>query len=145
VQLSTLIERRSQDATAVLAEREMRRFERDGEQFSIDLDRTGPRRDQRHWPDLAPLAGRRRTALELEFTPKGTQLLASIVEAYTLSSYDEVRYVVTEPALARRIASLATTTTAPLHAGTTTRIVVVPWITVDGDVAAAVKVASQRD
>jgi hypothetical protein len=143
VRLCTLIERRSPDAD-VLTERQARALERDGDGFSIDLGGLGPRRDRRHWPDVIVRADQRRTALELEFTPKGTQRVGSIVDAYATSQYDEVRYVVTSPALAARIVSLARSTWLPELRARRTPIAVVPWIAVRSDMAAEIAAANGR-
>jgi hypothetical protein len=143
VRLCGLIERRSPDSE-ILTERQARALERDGDRFSIDLGGAGPRRDRRHWPDLIVQPHQRRTALELEFSPKGTQRLASIVEAYAVSGYGEVRYVVSSPALAARIVALAQSTWLPGPGWSRTPIVVVPWIDIPKDVADEITAANGR-
>jgi hypothetical protein len=94
----------------VLTERECRARERDQtpdrERYSVELH--GPDRgDRTRWPDLVLEADGRRTAIEIEFSPKYTPRLAGIIAGYRSSSYEQVRFYVINPRLGARIAELA--------------------------------------
>jgi len=86
----------------VLTERECRQREaaEPADRFSVDV--AGARR----WPDVVVDAVDGRRAFEIEFASKGTARLRQIVGAYERSRYGEVRFLVRDAALGRRIASL---------------------------------------
>jgi len=86
----------------VLTERECRQREaaEPADRFSVDV--AGARR----WPDVVVDAVDGRRAFEIEFASKGTARLRQIVGAYERSRYGEVRFLVKDAALGRRIASL---------------------------------------
>lgn len=78
----------------VVTEREMRRSEAaGGQQFSVEL-RTPHDQPRRRWPDYVISTDAGRTAVELEFSPKATLRLESIVRGYLRAWYDFVDFVV---------------------------------------------------
>ena len=124
----------------VFTERECRRREADGEKgFSVRL--LGPE-EQLRWPDLVLYNARVRNAIELERAPKTTKRLRAIVEAYALSDYRRVLFLVESPALARRLAVLARRISAEL-AGVreVPELVVMPHLDLDDEQDAAVRAA----
>lgn len=89
----------------VFSERELRREECGSGLVSIGRARHGD--DMTHCPDLAIVSGRQRWALELEFSPKGSQRLRGILTGYRRSDYAGVVYYVRDPALARSLSRLS--------------------------------------
>ncbi|MDQ3608042.1 MAG: hypothetical protein M3459_03950 [Actinomycetota bacterium] len=90
----------------MLTERECRTLDSPDRRYSVDVEGPG-RGDRRRWPDLVIERPVGRLAVELEFTPKWTQRLESIMAGYAHSDYREVRWLVTLPTLAARITQLA--------------------------------------
>jgi hypothetical protein len=124
----------------VLTERECRRREADGESgFSVRLP--GPE-DHLRWPDLVLYNAHVRDALELERAPKTTKRLRSIVEAYALSDYRRVLFLVESPALARRLAGLTRRISAEFaFQADAPQLVVMPHVELDDGQDAAVRAA----
>ncbi|MBW3665921.1 MAG: hypothetical protein KY469_22805 [Actinobacteria bacterium] len=93
----------------VLTEREGRARQADGAgRFSVVVSGGGGSRALR-WPDLVVHTGRRRVALELELAAKTTERLTGIVGGYLDAGvFDEVRFLVGSPALARRLSRVCT-------------------------------------
>lgn len=70
-----------------------------------------------------------RVAVEVEFAPKSKDRLRRILAGYRYSLYDQVRYVVSAPAMATRLSELATHEALdlwPQQRGVT-RLVILPW------------------
>jgi hypothetical protein len=93
----------------VLTERECRARERsqtpDRARYSVEV--LGENRgDRTRWPDLVLEVDGRRTAIEVEFSPKYTPRLAGIIAGYRSSSYEQVRFYVISPRLGARISEL---------------------------------------
>lgn len=93
----------------VRTERECRQLEaRTNERRSVDLEFVTSRKDRSRWPDLVLERPDGLMAFEIEFSPKGSRRLAAIINAYVLSPvYREVRYLLTDPALAARVTHIA--------------------------------------
>ncbi len=90
----------------VLTERDAREREPDEDRrCSVDV-RAEHGVTAKRWPDASVTDGRRTVALEVEFAAKGTERLSRILEAYIASSMAEVRFFVTDPVVAGRIARL---------------------------------------
>ena len=122
----------------VRTERECRRREADGEKgFSVRLP--GPDAQLR-WPDLVLYNPHLQDAIELERAPKTMKRLRAIVEAYAVSDYRRVLFLVESPALARRLAVLTRRISAEL-AGVVdaTEFVVMPHVDLDAEQDAAVR------
>ena len=100
---------RNEPAPRVLTERECRRLETETGKRRDSVDVFGDSRgNRRRWPDAVVEDTAKRCAYEIEFAPKGTARLRSIVQAYERATvYDEVVFMVKSPALGRRIQSLA--------------------------------------
>jgi DNA-binding MarR family transcriptional regulator len=84
------------DGARVLTERDMRRAARDepGRSWSVGIVRERGRRGRR-WADYAVETPEGRTAVELEFSMKGTSRLRSIIRGYLESgAFDYVDFVV---------------------------------------------------
>lgn len=117
----------------VLTERECRACERseapDRARYSVEVLGEG-RGDRTRWPDLVFQVDGRRTAVEVEFSPKYTPRLAGIIAGYRSSSYAQVRFYVINSRLGTRIAELVADA-APLPGFpppvTHVPIVVLPW------------------
>ena len=124
----------------VLTERECRRLEADGEKgFSVRLP--GPK-DQLRWPDLVLRNARVRDAIELERAPKTTKRLRAIVEAYALSDYRRVLFLVESPPLARRLAVLTRRVGAELaFQPAAPQLVVMPHVDLEAEQDASVRAA----
>ena len=124
----------------VLTQRECRRREADGEKgFGVRL--FGPE-SQLRWPDHVLCNARLRDAIELERAPKTTKRLRSIVEAYALSDYRRVLFLVESPALARRLAVLTRRISAELaFQADAPQLVVMPHVELDDEQDAAVRAA----
>lgn len=132
----------------VLTERDARAREADsGDRHSADVRPAGGEL-QRRWPDLIvehPTAGR--VAVEVEFAAKHTERLRRIVAGYLNARwFAQVRVLVREPAVERRIAALAATARPSpalmaLLDGRTPEFVVEPW---SGPQAAAVALGRSR-
>src|SRR4051794_31979417 len=85
-------------AARVLTERDMRRDEqsRDGRRWAVEVTRPRGRRGRR-WPDYAVDVPAGRTAVELEFSLKGTTRVRGIVRGYLRSDlYEFVDFLVLE-------------------------------------------------
>jgi hypothetical protein len=90
----------------VLTERDSRRLTAQGpKRYSVAIRDRGDLTDR--WPDVVVIAAKATVAIEIEFAPKHTPRLARIVRAYLFSDLDEVRFLVTSPALARRLRAVA--------------------------------------
>ena len=116
----------------VRTERECRTLEakEDGD-YSVLVWRSD-RPDERRWPDVVLDGDSRRSALELELSPKGTSRLQSIVDAYAKSSsYAEVIFLAADASIARRLArcvqAAASPVGSPLFTRSTSTLRVVPW------------------
>ena len=69
---------------------------------------------ERRWPDVIVQAPDHLTAIEIELADKGRTRLRHIIAGYLASPvFDEVRFLVADPALERRIRALAGELTAP--------------------------------
>jgi DNA-binding MarR family transcriptional regulator len=130
----------------VLTERECRLLEvRDERRLSVDVERATGRGDRRRWPDLVLETDGRRTAVEIEFAPKGSERLAAIVDAYLQSvTFTDVRFLMSEPATARRLASIVavesiSTQTRDLFPVRGPHVVVAPWVAAGAAQRAAVQ------
>jgi len=97
----------------VFTERECRQAERRGdERWSVDVYDDG--RMRHRWPDLVVDLGGRRRALEIELAVKHTSRLRNIVESYAGDAvFEEVLWLVEQPALRRRIETLIEEVTGP--------------------------------
>jgi len=128
----------------VFTEREGRARQADGAgRFSV-MVYGGGRRALR-WPDLVVETGQRRVALELELAAKTTERLNRIVAGYLDARvFDEVRFLVGSPALARRLARVCRDS-IPAMVGSSaraqTRVRVEAWpdapVALGGQIAAA--------
>ena len=88
VALACRFERRA-GSHVVLTERECRSRERGlpaERRYSVDLNGPGNRRDRSRWPDLVPEIDERRVAFEIEFAPKTTSRLTTILDGYFCST-----------------------------------------------------------
>lgn len=101
----------------VYTERECRQAEAAGDRrWSVDVLAEG--RTQRRWPDLVIDFGDRRQAIELELAVKHTVRLRAIIESYQFAyEFDELLWLVEQPALHRRL-SLMLRDAAPRLAAT---------------------------
>jgi hypothetical protein len=80
--------------------------------------------------------------VELELAPKTTKRLRAIVDAYAMSDYRRVLFLVESPALGRRLAVLTRRITAELAGWpTATELVVMPHVDLDEEEDAAVRAA----
>lgn len=116
----------------VLTERDAREIERTEERrFCVDV-RAPHGVTAKRWPDVCLTNGQRTVALEVEFAAKGTDRLARILEAYLASPMAEVRFFVTDPVVAGRIARLkrALTVAFGVPGARLCRVEVLPWDTV---------------
>jgi len=149
VWLASRIERST--ALRVLSERECRHLQARGEErFSVDVERSTGRGDRRRWPDLVLEKAGRRVAVEIEFAPKGSGRLGAIVDAYLQSiAFGEVRFLVSHPATARRLARIVqaetvSTQTRELFPIRGPTVVVSPWTGASAGERAAVQLAIDR-
>jgi hypothetical protein len=116
----------------VRTERECRAAEAVSEgAYSVSVVPPG-RAPERRWPDLVLEDATRRTALELELSPKGTSRLQAIVDAYaTDSSYSEVVFLAVDASIARRLARTVRAAARPLPSARlaipAASMRVVPW------------------
>jgi hypothetical protein len=126
VWLVTELERADANAV-VLTERECRQREGAGEpRYSVAVAVGGAR--SRRWPDVVVEYGMRRRAIEIEFSPKGTDRLRRIVQRYESSGYADVLFLVTSLALGRRLKRLADRSALPSRLKlTTTKVRVAAW------------------
>lgn len=99
---------RAHPAVAARTEREQRTAEADGaHQFSVALAPGGPRNERCRWADVVLDDGPRRIAVELELSTKAPERLKRIVDGYAACQhFDEVRFLVRERALAKRLTDL---------------------------------------
>ena len=110
----------------------------------------GERQDRRRWPDLAVRHKDRLTAVEIEFSPKGTGRLEGIVGAYVQCTHsDGVRFLVSDPVLAARLTKLVDCEVHDARAGMfgarrRLDIAVTPWSGGTGAQRRAVSVAIAR-
>jgi hypothetical protein len=124
----------------VRTERECRMSESGERRYSVDLTKVG-RGAERRWPDLVLDGERRRSAIELELSAKGTTRLASIVAAYaTSSTFDEVVFLAADVPTARALARSVEAATPRAIIGDTVgrpavAVRVVPWIGLAGEQA----------
>ena len=136
---------RAEPHAAVLTERECRRLEdADDPRYSVNV---GDRR--RRWPDIVIESQRARRAIEIEFSPKGTDRLETIVAAYAFCGYAETLFLVKSIALGRRIQALSEPTVrSPLFGGTgkleVPRIRVAAWPRLPEDERQRVEAALAR-
>jgi len=149
VWLASRIERST--ALQVLSERECRHLQARGEErCSVDVERTTGRGDRRRWPDLVLKQDGARIAVEIEFAPKGSARLGAIVDAYLQSvAFSEVRFLVSHPATATRLArtvhaETVATQTRELFPIRGPRVVVSPWTGASDGERAAVQLAIDR-
>ena len=116
--ITLLTARLELDATAqprtILTERDARIAEqRTGRRHSVDV-RSARAGLERRWPDVILNTPDRLTAVEIELADKGRTRLRYIIAGYLASPvFDEVRFLVADPALRRRIQALAGELTAP--------------------------------
>jgi DNA-binding MarR family transcriptional regulator len=96
----------------VLTEREQRAAQTAGHaRYSVALRQTRYGERER-WPDIVLESSGGRIAIEIELSLKAPERLKRILAGYAATRhYDEVHYLVTEPALASRLATLARTDT----------------------------------
>jgi hypothetical protein len=116
----------------ILTERDCRRrqAEDDGQRFSVGvMDDRGRATDR--WPDIVIVApSGDRTAIELEFSPKGTDRLQRILRGYLSSSLSEVRFLVESASLGRRLTRIVDAERATMLDGVDgdlCRVVVDAW------------------
>lgn len=103
---------------------------------SVDLEVNAGRRDRRRWPDLVVERPEGPLAIEIELTPKGSDRLAAIINAYLVSDvFRDVSYLLTDPALAARVtrvaADQAATTRRLIYPPAPTRLVTTAWPAAD--------------
>ena len=72
--------------------------------YSVSVFGRRSAREEQRWPDVVVEGPSRKAAFELEFSPKGAERLRSIPDAYACSSYADVCFLVTSPAVARAVA-----------------------------------------
>jgi hypothetical protein len=130
VELVASLELSAHASARVLTERDCRRRTATGPvRYSVRV--RSDRGEQNRWPDVAVIANAARIAVEIELAPKHTARLAQIVRGYLLSNdYDEVRFLVASPSLARRLSAIALDQRARLgldHADDSTRVVIDAW------------------
>jgi len=149
VWLASRIERST--ALQVLSERECRHLQACGEErFSVDVERATGRGDRRRWPDLVLEQAGRRIAVEIEFAPKGSARLGAIIDAYLQSTcFSEIRFLVSDPTTARRLARIiaaetASTQTRELFPIRGPRVAVSPWTGASPAERGAVQLAIDR-
>jgi hypothetical protein len=108
VWLVTQLERDAGGSVRILTERECRQLEAADplRRFSVAIV-GGEHRGRRRWPDVVIESDARRGAIEIEFAPKGSARLRHILEAYAVSGYAEVNFLVKDAALGQRITGLA--------------------------------------
>jgi excisionase family DNA binding protein len=138
VRLASFLEQHFTGMT-VLSERELRRRDRETPgRYRVDI--YGPRNERARWPDLVAESATARVAVEVEFAPKASDRLRRILAGYRCSLYDQVRYVVNSPAMARRLSDLADREGMGLwpHEPAVTRLVILSWPWLTQDRAAAV-------
>ncbi len=123
---------RNQDATTtILTERQMRTAQAAGAmRFSVEVPGARGGTAQR-WPDVVVVAEKRRLALELELTGKGTTRLRDIIAAYAAAPwFTEVRFLAGTVPVARRLHRLMKAYPAPielLDGRRGARLTVEPW------------------
>lgn len=105
VRLVTELEHEYSDAL-VLTERECRQLDDPAKGRRYGVEVFGDGRDNKRWPDAILETAEGRRAFELEFSPKGTDRLKRIVDAYECSGYEDVMFLVKSAALGRRIKRL---------------------------------------
>ena len=117
----------------VRTERECRTLEaKDAGRYSVTVTRPG-RPEERRWPDIVLEGDRRRSALELELSAKGTTRLQAIVAAYAaVPWFDEVVFLAASASIAKRLARAVAEAPRPLvlHAERSApraKLRVVPW------------------
>lgn len=99
------VEEELQAETEVLTEREIRERASFGEIWSVRLP--GPGAKVR-WPDLVVIREGRATAIELELAAKRSHRLARIIDGYERqTTYERVRFVIDQGAVAERVARIA--------------------------------------
>lgn len=127
VRLATFLELRLPH-TVVITERELRQLDRETPgRYRVNVN--GPRNERARWPDLVTESDTSRVAVEVEFAPKATDRLRRILAGYRYSPYDQVRYVVSSLAMARRISRLADRERLGLwtERRSATRLIILPW------------------
>jgi DNA-binding transcriptional ArsR family regulator len=115
----------------VVTEREARSLEAAGSRrYSADIAKVSDQQERR-WPDLVLESSTRRVAVEIELAPKGATRLRGIVEGYAAAPwFDEVRFLVRDERLARRLGDLALCRPAAEPAGRFTArpaVAIVSW------------------
>jgi len=99
------VEEELRGETEVLTEREIRERASFGEVWSVRLP--GPGAKVR-WPDLVVIRGGHATAIELELAAKRSHRLARIIDGYERqTTYERVRFVIEQGAVAERVARIA--------------------------------------
>jgi hypothetical protein len=146
VELVASLELSAHASARVLTERDCRWQTAAGPaRYSVAI--RGDRGEQKRWPDVAVIANAARIAVEIELAPKHTARLARIVRGYLLSNdYDEVRFLVASPPLARRLSAIALDQRARLglrHASDTTRVTIDAWSHASPAERAAIRSASR--
>ncbi|HEX8082677.1 MAG TPA: helix-turn-helix domain-containing protein [Solirubrobacteraceae bacterium] len=126
----------------VRTERECRTLESAGvSRYSVPVSRPG-REDERRWPDVVLEAEGRRSALELELSPKGATRLQAIADAYAAASYfDEVVFLAADASIARRLARVAVASHPGLPAVAKLRVVPSPLLSGDDQKTIAAAIA----
>ena len=99
------VEEELRGETEVLTEREIRERTAFGEVWSVRLPGSGAKV---RWPDLVVIRGGRATAIELELAAKRSHRLARIIDGYERqTTYERVRFVIEQGAVAERVARIA--------------------------------------
>lgn len=127
----------------VRTERECRTLEaEDAGRYSVTVSRPG-RPEERRWPDIVLDGDRRRSALELELSAKGTTRLQAIVDAYAAAPwFDEVVFLAASVSIAKRLARAVANAPQPLACRTRfTALRVVPWPVIAADDQRAIAAA----
>jgi DNA-binding Lrp family transcriptional regulator len=95
-------------STRILTERDARTLEATTDsRYSVDVASTRHGLERR-WPDVIIETPERRTAIEIEFADKGAGRLRRIIDGYrSATTFDEVRFLVSDAPLRKRIEAYA--------------------------------------
>lgn len=108
--IASFVSRVERSGRGVVARTEREQRSLEGERaarFSVEVRPARPR-EVRRWPDVVLETPARRVAIEIELSEKAPERLRRIVAGYVhCSHYDEVRFLVSGPLLAARIARAA--------------------------------------
>jgi len=125
----------------VLTERDARDLELTSQQrLSVDVV-DGQGRTVKRWPDVILADAQQTAAIEVEFAAKSSQRLRGILRAYIDSPMSQVHYLVSSPALAARLQTIAAqeTSGARMFNPQPCPITIAPWHQATPTAQAAIK------